>query len=153
MLTAPTGRRENKRARLRDWGRALLFLMLTDYAQRLIDKAGANRKQTAAPEVAMHPALAAYPQLMTVAEVAGYLVVCLSSVTGLIEEGSLQAVNIASPGASRPAYRYSVARLRCSRQELKSEPKREEATDNFKCTLGATGCAAYHAPGRRRPAL
>ncbi|HEX4119976.1 MAG TPA: hypothetical protein VH619_05050 [Verrucomicrobiae bacterium] len=45
--------------------------------------------------------LAQYPALMTVRQVADYLAVSQGHVTNLIDCGSLEAINVASPGASR----------------------------------------------------
>jgi hypothetical protein len=97
--------------------------MLTDYANRLLERGGAASAlakpspsslagSTASPApapAAVPAALAAYPVHMRARQVADYLSISKDQVMHFRDQGELEFLNVACPGARRPSYRITRA--------------------------------------------
>jgi hypothetical protein len=91
-------------------------MKLSSYAEKLISRQSA--RAATGPATARTPsdagcpaALAAFPNLMTTGEVAGYLNISADLVLLLRDGGELEFINIGTPGRTRPRWRITRASL------------------------------------------
>jgi hypothetical protein len=91
------------------------------YAESLLAQKARAERTPAAPQSA---ALAHFPLLMKISQVAAYLAVSADQVSEYRDTGDLEFINVATPGSRRPAWRITRSSLAAFEKNRQLKPKK-----------------------------